>query len=135
MLILFDQGTPLPPFLVGHTVKTAAQQGWSTLANGDLLRAAEAAGFDVLLTTDKNLAYQQSLKDRSIAIVVLGNPQWPVARLHIQSIVDAVDAVTPGSYVMVEILGGSPRVAPREPRQHLCHRVPIRARFWLLHHP
>ena len=82
MLILFDQGTPVPlrSFLKGHTVKTAAQQGWSTLSNGDLLRAAEAEGFDVLLTTDKNLAYQQSLKDRRVAIVVLGNPQWPVAR-------------------------------------------------------
>jgi hypothetical protein len=105
MLILFDQGTPVPlrSFLAGHTVRTAAQQGWSTLANGDLLRAAEAEGFDVLLTTDKNLAYQQSLKDRKIAIVVLGNPQWPVARLHVQSIVAAVNAVTPGSYVEVKI--------------------------------
>ncbi|MGO8813927.1 MAG: hypothetical protein ACLQVG_04575 [Terriglobia bacterium] len=108
MLILFDQGTPVPlrPFLKGHTVKSAAQRGWSTLANGDLLRAAEAAGFDLLLTTDKNLVYQQSLKDREIAIVVLGNPQWPVARLHVQSIVTAVNAATPGSYVKVEIPGG-----------------------------
>jgi hypothetical protein len=108
MLILFDQGTPVPlrSFLAGHTVKTAAQQGWSTLANGDLLSVAEAEGFDVLLTTDKNLAYQQSLKDRRIAIVVLGNPQWPVARLNVQSIVAAVNAVTPGSYVEVEIPGG-----------------------------
>ena len=108
MLILFDQGTPLPlrSFLIGHSVKTAAQQGWSTLSNGDLLRAAEAEGFDVLLTTDKNLAYQQSLKDRRVAIVVLGNPQWPVARLHVQSIAAAVNAVTSGSYVEVEIPGG-----------------------------
>jgi hypothetical protein len=107
MLILFDQGTPVPLrlFLKGHTVKTAAQQGWSTLANGDLLRAAEAAGFDVFLTTDKNLAFQQSPKDRKIAIVVLGNPQWPVARLHVQSIVAAVNAATPGSYVEVETSG------------------------------
>ena len=108
MHILFDQGRPVPlrSFLIGHTVKTAAQQGWSTLSNGELLRAAEADGFDVLLTTDKNLAYQQSLKDRRIAIVVLGNPQWPVARLNVQSIVAAVNAVTPGSYVEVEIPGG-----------------------------
>jgi hypothetical protein len=105
MLILFDQGTPVPlrPFLTGHTVRTAAQQGWSTLSNGDLLRAAEAEGFDVLLTTDKNLAYQQSLKNRKIAIVVLGNPQWPVARLHVQSIVAAVNAAAPGSYVEVKV--------------------------------
>ena len=51
MLILLDQGTPVPLrlFLEGHTVKTAAQQVWSTLSNGDLLRAAQADGFDVLL--------------------------------------------------------------------------------------
>ena len=63
MLVLVDQGAPVPlrSSLKGHTVKTAAQQGWSTLSNGDLLRAAEAAGFDVLLTTDKNLAFQQGL--------------------------------------------------------------------------
>jgi len=108
MLILFDQGTPVPlrSFLEGHIVKTAAQQGWSTLANGDLLRAAEAEGFDVLLTTDKNLAFPQSLKDRKIAVVVLGNPQWPAARLNAQSIVAAVNAATPGSYVVVGIPGG-----------------------------
>jgi len=107
MLILLDQGTPVPlrSFLIGHTVKTAAQQGWSTLPNGDLLRAAESAGFDVLLTTDKNLTFQQSLKDRRIAIVVLGNPQWPVAQLHVESIIAAVNAATPGSYVVVNIPG------------------------------
>jgi hypothetical protein len=107
MLVLLDQGTPVPLrfFLKGHTVKTAAQQGWSALPNGDLLRAAEAAGFEVLLTTDKNLPFQQSLKGRRIAIVVLGNSQWPVARLHVQSIVAAVDAATPGSYIVVNIPG------------------------------
>jgi hypothetical protein len=107
MLVLLDQGTliPLRSFLKGHAVKTAAQQRWSTLSNGDLLRAAEAAGFDVLLTTDKNLAFQQSLKDRKIATVVLGNPQWPVARLHVHSIVAAVNAATPGSYVLVNVPG------------------------------
>jgi len=111
MLILLDQGAPVPlrSFLEGHTVRTAAQQGWSTLSNGDLLRAAEADGFDVLLTTDKNLAFQQNLKDRKIAVVVLGNPQWPVARLYVQSIVAAVNAATPGSYTAVKIPGGKPR--------------------------
>ena len=69
MLVLLDQGTPVPlrTFLKGHTVKTAAEQRWSSLSNGDLLRAAEAAGFHVLLTTDKNLAFQQSLKDRAVS--------------------------------------------------------------------
>ncbi len=105
MLVLLDQGTPVPirSFLKGHTVITAAEQRWSALANSDLLRAAEAAGFDVLLTTDKNLASQQSLKDHKIAIVVLGNPQWPAARQHVKLIVAAVNAATPGSYIVVNV--------------------------------
>ena len=52
--------------------------GWDRLANGALIAAVEAAGFDVLLTTDKNIRYQQNLKNRSLAIVVLGNSQWPL---------------------------------------------------------
>jgi hypothetical protein len=86
MLVLFDQGTPVPirPFLTGHTVKTAAEQGWSTLSNGNLLNAAEAAGFEILVTTDKNFAYQQNLQGRKIAIMVLGNQQWPVLRVHVR---------------------------------------------------
>jgi predicted nuclease of predicted toxin-antitoxin system len=64
MLVLFDQGTPVPirRFLKNHTVRTAAQEGWDRIANGDLIIRAEAARFDVLLTTDKNLEYQQNLK-------------------------------------------------------------------------
>ena len=79
MLIIFDQATPVPirPYLKKHTVRTAAQQGWDKLSNGDLLTAAEEAGFDILLTTDKNLRYQQNLAGRKIAIVVLGQQQWP----------------------------------------------------------
>jgi hypothetical protein len=105
MLVLFDQGTPVPirPFLIGHTVKTAAEQGWSTLSNGNLLNAAEAAGFEILVTTDKNFTYQQNLQGRKIAIVVLGNQQWPVLRVHVQVVVDAVNTALPGSYVLVEI--------------------------------
>jgi hypothetical protein len=57
MRIVFDQATPVPirPHLEGHIVRTAAQQGWDKLRNGDLLTAAEDAGFDLLLTTDKNM--------------------------------------------------------------------------------
>lgn len=105
MLILLDQGTPVPirEFLKNHTVKTAAEQGWSTLSNGDLLDAAEAAGFDLLLTTDKNLIHQQNLRGRTIAIVVIGNAQWPLLRLHTQAVVDAINLVIPGSYIVVDI--------------------------------
>jgi len=105
MLVLFDQGTPkgIAPALKGHTVKTAKNQRWDRLRNGALLREAEAAGFDVLLTPDKNIRYQQNLDDRTIAIVVLGNSQWPMVQLHLQEIAAAVDAATPGSYFLVEI--------------------------------
>jgi hypothetical protein len=84
MRILFDQATPLPlrAHLDRHEVRTASQQGWATLKNGDLLTAAEANGFEVLLTTDKNLRYQQNLEGRKIAVVVLGRQQWPQVRPH-----------------------------------------------------
>jgi hypothetical protein len=75
MRILFDHGTPAPliPFLPGHTVTKAKDAGWDRLVNGELLKAAEEAGFEVLITTDKNMVTQQNLKGRVIAIVVLGN--------------------------------------------------------------
>jgi hypothetical protein len=105
MLIIFDQATPVPicPYLEGHTVRTAAQQGWDKLKNGDLLTAAEEAGFDILLTTDKNMRYQQNLAGREIAIVVPGQQQWPQLRPHIQRVIEAVNAATPGSFVEVEV--------------------------------
>ena len=74
MLILFDHGTPAPlrSFLRNHTVKKTKDLGWDTLSNGELLRAAEEAAFEIFLTTDKNIRYQQNLADRTIAIVILG---------------------------------------------------------------
>jgi hypothetical protein len=80
MRILFDHGTPAPliPFLEGHAVTRAKQAGRDRLVNGELLSAAETAGFELLVTPDNNMRYQQNLKRRSIAIIVLGNAQWPV---------------------------------------------------------
>jgi hypothetical protein len=66
-------------------------------------RAAEAAGFDLLLTTDKNMRYQQDLEGRKIAVVVLGQQQGPELRSHVQLVVDAVDAAIPGTYLEIEI--------------------------------
>src|SRR5437867_4895482 len=105
MRILFDHGTPAPLrfFLAGHTVKKAKDLGWGGLSNGELLRAAEEASFEILLTTDKNIRYQQNLMARTIAIVVLGNAQWPVLRQHVERVVAAVNAARPGCYVEVEI--------------------------------
>lgn len=105
MRILFDNGTPNPiaRSLAGHEVAYARQIGWHELRNGELLQQAEEAGYELLLTSDKNIRYQQNLSQRRIAIVVLGNQQWPYVKLHLDRIVDAVNAAIPGSYAEVEI--------------------------------
>ena len=75
MLVLFDNGTSrtLARYLIDHhTVTEARARGWEQLGNGELLTAAEAAGFEVLATTDRNLRYQQNLAGRKIAVIVLG---------------------------------------------------------------
>ena len=79
------------------------RKGGTRSANGELLSVAEAAGFELLIATDKNLRYQQNLTGRQIAIIVIGNPQWPVLRLHVDHVVAAVSAATPGSYTEVDI--------------------------------
>ena len=75
MRILFDHGTPsgVAAALPAHEATEARERGWDTLSNGELLDAAEAAGFELLLTTDKRIRYQQNLARRRISIVVLGN--------------------------------------------------------------
>jgi hypothetical protein len=105
MRVLFDQATPVPlrPYLKGHEVRTAAQEGWDRLKNGELLVAAETDGFDVLLTTDKNIRYQQNLAGRKIAVVVLSLQQWPSLQPHVQLVVEAVNAAVPGSYTEIDL--------------------------------
>ena len=72
MKILFDHGTPAPlrRHLAGHEISTAYEMGWAQLSNGELLAAAEKA-FDVFITTDQNLRYQQNLTGRTLVILVL----------------------------------------------------------------
>ena len=79
MNILFDLGTPaaLRRFLIGHIIATAHEMGWSGLSNGDLLAAAEPS-HNLLITTDKNLRYQQNLTGRQLAILVLSTTSWPI---------------------------------------------------------
>ena len=106
MLVLFDHGTPkgLSRALAGHTIHTAQAKGWDTLNNGALLKAAEDAGFEVLLTTDRRIRHQQNLQGRRIALVVLtGTTRWSVVRQHTERVAAAVASATPGSYVEVAI--------------------------------
>ena len=105
MRILFDQGTPAPlrRHLDGHVVDTAAECGWSDLDNGDLIDSAEQAGYDVLITTDQNLRYQQNLASPRLAVVVLLSTAWPKVQLRVEEICTALDQIGPGDLREVPI--------------------------------
>ena len=109
MRILFDQGTPAPlrRHLGDHAVDTVAERGWSELGNGDLIARAEDVGYDVLVTTDQNMRYQQNLTGRRLAIVVLLSTAWPYVRLHTGEIRSALNEVRPGEFREVPIRGRS----------------------------
>jgi predicted nuclease of predicted toxin-antitoxin system len=105
MKILFDQGTPVPMrrHLPRHDVATAAKMDWSQLTNGELLAAATEAGFEVLVTTDQNLRYQQNLKDRKIAVVVLMTASWPRISKQADKVAAAIEGAGSGDYIEVEL--------------------------------
>jgi predicted nuclease of predicted toxin-antitoxin system len=103
MRILFDQGTPVPlrRFLPDHQVATAYEQGWSNLENGDLLKVAEET-FELLITTDQNLRYQQNLHGRMLAILVLPTTNWSEIQRHVQEVQVAITGMKPGEYREIE---------------------------------
>jgi hypothetical protein len=105
MRILFDQGTPVPlhRYLTSHVVDTAFERGWSTLHNGELLDVAEQEGYDLLMTTDQNLRYQQRLADRQLAIIVLLSTSWPRIQVRIDTIQAAVESITAGEYQEISL--------------------------------
>jgi len=104
MRILFDQGTPSPlrHALAGHSVSTAYELGWASLANGDLLDAAERS-FDVLVTTDQNLPYQQNLKGRRLAIVILPTTSWPKLENRVRELEATLAALEPSSVTRLPV--------------------------------
>lgn len=105
MRVLFDQGTPVPlrDHLSRHSVRTAFELGWSALKNGELLARAEAEGFEALVTTDRNLKYQQNLAARRIAVIVLGTTSWPRIQASAALVMRAIDSAVPGGYAEVSI--------------------------------
>ena len=105
MKILFDSNTPAPlaRFLRGHDVVRSDELGWQGLENGALLDAAESAAFDLLLTCDRNLRYQQNFTGRKLALVVLSSNHWPTLRRVAARIAGAVDFVQTGQIVQVDI--------------------------------
>lgn len=100
MKILFDTcvSRPLQQCLTTHQVIRAQPQGWGELRNGDLLNAAESAAFELFVTADKNLRYQQQLTGRRIAVLVLPSNSWPILRELTSAIAEAVDTMKPGDY-------------------------------------
>ena len=106
MRIVFDKNVPVGVrrFLSKHEVRTFVEMEWRPqLENGELLKAAEASGFDVMVTSDQDIIYQQNLTGRKLALVVLGSNIWPVVRDHEAAITAGVDAATPGSYGFIEM--------------------------------
>ncbi len=99
MRILFDQGVPVPlrVSLTGHEVSAAHEMGWDQFQNGNLLAVAEKQ-FDVFITTDQNLRYQQNLTNRKLAILVLPTTSWPLIQRHRSLVVTALQNLRAGEY-------------------------------------
>ena len=105
MKIILDESVPqkLRLLIEGHTVVTVAFQRWSGLKNGALLTAAEEAGYDLFITADQEIGYQQNLTGRKMALLVLSTNNWDHVKAAITKITAATDTVTPGSYAELEI--------------------------------
>jgi hypothetical protein len=105
MKILFDQGTPAPLrwHLANHAVDTAYERGWASLSNGKLLDAAEQDGYQLFITTDQNLQYQQDFASRRLAVIVLLSTSWPRIQRRIDDIQAAVDGIAFGDYIEISI--------------------------------
>jgi len=99
MRILFDQGTPVPlrTHLVNHVIETVFELGWSKLKNGELLATAEES-FDLLITTDQQLRYQQNLAERRLSILVLMTTSWPRIKANVPEIAEVIEQMSVGEY-------------------------------------
>lgn len=105
MRILFDQGVPAPlrRDLPHHSIDTAAERGWSELSNGGLLDEAETASYELLITTDQSMRYQQNLDLRPFGVLVLMGTAWPDVQRRMREIRAAIDRTAPGRVIEVEI--------------------------------
>jgi hypothetical protein len=118
MRVLLDENIPagLQKLLPGHEAKLPTDVGLAGVSNGELLTSAEREGFDVLVTADRNLSYQQNLTGRAISIVVLDTNHWGTIRQDAARVVDAVNRCTPGSFIEIAFDRLQPREKGRGPR-------------------
>jgi hypothetical protein len=112
--ILLDQNVPIGVrgILAEFEVTTARYIGWEKLLNGELIAKADSAGFDILITADRKLVYQQNLSGRRIALIVLGVNDWPIVRAGSAQLVAVVKEAGAGSFT--ELLFRAPDT-PKEP--------------------
>jgi predicted nuclease of predicted toxin-antitoxin system len=104
MRILFDHNVPIPlrHSLRNYAVEAAEERGWQRLTNGELLDAAEAEGFDILLTADKGFQHQLNLRDRRTAIIILSRGNWPDLKVNVPRILAAIGNAKSGTCTLVE---------------------------------
>ncbi len=104
--ILFDKNVPWPLIrhLSGYQVTTAERVGWGQISNGILISRAEAAGYDIMVTCDQNIQYQQNLSGRRISMVVLSSNFWPNIKINVADVLAAVARSSPGSFENVDII-------------------------------
>ena len=117
MRILLDENLPhkLRAHLANHDTATVAYLGWGGLKNGELLKAAEEAGFDVFVTGDRALEYQQNIKNRKIAMVSLSAHSWPLIKHHVAKIAAAIDGAPAGWCTHVECGRFARQRNPKDP--------------------
>ena len=103
MKVLLDECSPAPlkRELKNVDVYTVEEAGMKGLSNGDLIAAAEGK-FDVIITADKNLRYQQNLKGREIAIIELPTNSWPKLKAMMALLESTVLHCQPGDYLTIE---------------------------------
>jgi hypothetical protein len=116
--VLFDKNVPysLRPYLSDYQVQTAEDEGWGQISNGELISSAEKEGYQIILTCDQNIQYQQNLTRCQISMVVLGSNIWPSIRPKIAEVVAALKRASPGSFEFIEIAPPPKRRRLGDPR-------------------
>ena len=104
MKVLIDESLPryLKRMMPDHEAQTVPERGWAGIQNGELLQLAENE-FEVFLTADKNLRYQQNLKDRRLAIIEFPSNKLSVVKSLEAELHDLLVQATPGSYLTLTL--------------------------------
>ena len=105
MKILLDHNAPqgLRQLLEDHDIQTAEYLGWETLRNGDLIRSAILDGYEIIITCDQSIRFQQNLTGQDIAVLTITTNDWNTIRSNISLIRSAIDTAQPGGDNIVQL--------------------------------